>query len=235
MTMELDAKFINPYFNTTLTEIIGLHPSQINKKIYKGLKNNLVSKFENKCFKSYGFISKIYSIDSYEGGLIINENPLGSVLYKVTFKCKLCRPLRGSTIVFKVQNINSQIIYLVNGAIECLISEGFDKINKNNFKFDEKNNVLLGILDKNKGVKILQGSYINVKIIDIRIENSIQKIFAIGIMENIASEEQIKQSNIDQELQNELPYHDYETYMENDQEMTDETEEETTEEDVVES
>lgn len=203
---------VGPYFNTTFTKTIGLHPSQMNKRILKNLKDNLIKKFQNKCFESFGYIHKIYKITEKEGGLIIPENALAPALFKVSFQCKLCRPLRGSIIIFEVKAINTNLIYLVNGPIHCVIFEGYDQINKDNFTFDERRNILIGHLDNNKGVKIVPGTFVKVKCIDLRIENETKKITMLGILEKIATKEESEKAFVDIELEEELPYYSYDEY-----------------------
>lgn len=213
MTLNKENANIVPYFNTLFTTCIGLHPNQMTKQIQLNLKNNLIKKFQNKCFKSYGYICKIYSIKDYTGGLIIPENSIVPAMYKISFYCKLCRPLRGTTIVFEVKSINTTLIHLMNGPIECVIFDGYDKINYDNFTFDEKQNVLLGKIDQNKGIKILPGTYVNVKILDTRIEHNTSRILVIGIMDKLSSKDEIKNSNIEKELEEGLKSFEYEEYV----------------------
>jgi DNA-directed RNA polymerase subunit E'/Rpb7 len=207
-----DVQNISPYFNTIFTKTIGLHPNQMNKKIYKNLKNNLMKKYQNRCFGSFGYIYKIYGILEKEGGLITPENSLAPAMYKVKFQCKLCRPLRGSTIIFEVKAINTALIYLVNGPIHCVIFEGYDQINKQNFTFDERRNILVGHINNNKGVKIVAGTFVKVKCIDIRIEDGTKKIMILGILDSVATQEESERANIEKELEDKLPFYDYDEY-----------------------
>ena len=201
-----------PYFNTTITTTIGLHPSQMTKQIYDNLKQNLVKKHQNKCFKSYGFISKIYNITKREGGIIVPENSLSPAMFKVDFTCKLCRPLKNSNIVCEVKSINKVAIFLRNGPIHVFIFFGDDnQINKNIFSFDEEENVIKGKVDKDKSVKIVVGSYINVKCIDIRVENGTQKIIIWGIMDSVATKEERDRAIIESD-KDDIPFVDYEDY-----------------------
>jgi DNA-directed RNA polymerase subunit E'/Rpb7 len=229
MSSEKNESFIGPYFNTTFTKTIGLHPNQMNKKLNKNLKDNLIKKFQNKCFGSYGYIYKIYKITEKDGGLIIPENPLAPAMYKVTFQCKLCRPLRGSTIILEVKAINTNLIYLVNGPIHCVIFEGYDQINKKKFTFDERRNILVGHLDNKKGVKVGPGTFVKVKCIDLRIENGTKKITMLGILDSIASKEESEKAFIEKEQEEDLPFYDYEDYSSKDiieEELVDEGNEE---------
>jgi DNA-directed RNA polymerase subunit E'/Rpb7 len=89
----------------------------------------------------YGYISKIYKIEERHGGEIIAEDPTASATFKLKFSCKLCRPLKGTTIVCEVVSINKTIIGLRNGPIHMIITEG--NINLDNFVYDEKQNVCL--------------------------------------------------------------------------------------------
>jgi DNA-directed RNA polymerase subunit E'/Rpb7 len=218
MSAEKNDDIIGPYFNTTFVKTIGLHPNQMNKIIYKNLKDNLIKNYQNKCFGSYGYIYKIYKILEKEGGLIIPENSLSPAIYKVKFQCKLCRPLRGSSIVLEVKAINRTLLYLINGPIHCLIFEGYDQINKENFTYDENQNVLFAHVDNNKntGIKVKPGTFVMVKCVDIRIENGTKKIMMLGILDRIATPEESEKANVERELEEKLPYYDYDEYSSND-------------------
>jgi DNA-directed RNA polymerase subunit E'/Rpb7 len=230
---------VGPYFNTTFTRTIGIHPNQMNKKIYKNLKDNLIKNFQNKCFGSFGYIYKIYGILEKKGGLITPENPNAPALYNVTFQCKFCRPVKGSTIIFEVKAINTALIYLVNGPINCVVFEGYDQINKKNFTFDEKRNVLIGHLDEKNGKKIVTGTYVKVKCVDMRIEDGTKKIMIIGILDSLATKEEIEKSNIEKESEETLPFYDFQDYSSKDlienKENIEENIEETGEDQEIES
>lgn len=179
---------IGPYFNTFLYTNISLHPSQMDNDIYKHLKNNLITKLQNKCYMHYGYISKIYKIEEIHGGEIIAEDPTASALYKVKFSCKLCKPLKGTTIVCEVISINKTIIGLRNGPVFMIITEG--NINMDNFVYDEKKNVWLAYAQNGKGTVIVNGTYVKAKLIDTKIENNSDRILALGTLESIATKKE---------------------------------------------
>jgi DNA-directed RNA polymerase subunit E'/Rpb7 len=206
--------FIGPYLNTEFSTIVGLHPNQMTKKLYEHLKNNLIKKYQNKCFNSYGYIAKIYSITEKEGGLITPENSLAPAIFKVKFVCKLCRPLKGSHIICEVRAINKAVIYLRNGPIQGIIFDGYDQINKNNFTFDDRRNVLIGHIGDGKGVKVIPGTFVKVKCEDIRIENGTNRIIIWPILDSVATDEESEKSNIEKELEEELQHFDFEEYKE---------------------
>ena len=191
----------NPYINTYLYSTVSLHPSQFGNDIYKHLKNNLARKIQGKCYKSYGYISKIYKIDDKQGGEIIAEDPSASALYKVKFSCKICRPLKGTVIICEVMAINKSIIHLRNGPINALIFEENGAINKNNFIFDDKKNVLLAKISNNQKIPVVVGTHVEIKVVASRIEHNSNRILIMGTLENIASkagiEESIKQREYD--------------------------------------
>ncbi len=191
----------NPYVNTYLYSVVNLHPSQFDNDIYKHLKNNLARKLQGRCYKGYGYISKIYKIDERQGGEIIAEDPSASALYKVKFSCKICRPLRGTVIICEVMSINKSIIHLRNGPINVLIFEESGAVNQNNFVFDDKKNVLLAKIGNNQKMPVVQGTHVEIKVVASRIEHNSNRILIIGTLENIASkaaiEESIKQREFD--------------------------------------
>jgi DNA-directed RNA polymerase subunit E'/Rpb7 len=198
-----------PYFNTYLYTTISLHPSQMDNDIYKHLKTNLQTKLQNKCYMHYGYISKIYKIEERHGGEIIAEDPTASATFKLKFSCKLCRPLKGTTIVCEVVSINKTIIGLRNGPIHMIITDG--NINLDNFIYDEKQNVWLAYAQNGKGITIVNGTYVKAKVTDIKIEDKSDRILALGTLEEIASKRESDDVIMARELDDDqfVKYDDY--------------------------
>lgn len=183
-----------PYFNTYLYTTVTLHPSQMNNDIYKHLKNNLIRTIQGKCYKSYGHISKIYKIEERRGGTMVPEDSSASATYQVKFSCKLCRPLKGTTIVCEVKAINKSLIHASNGPIHVLIFEGHDQINQNNFVYDEKRNALFANIGNGKGVPITPGTYVKIKVMGSLLEHGSPKIVVLGTLESLASRKESNES-----------------------------------------
>lgn len=207
-----------PYFNTYLYTTVPLYPSQMDNDIYKHLKDNLLVKLQGKCYKSYGHISKIYKIEERSGGALIPEDSSASATYKVKFSCKLCRPLRGSVIVCEVVIINESAIYLRNGPINVIIFEGMGQINQEKFTFDEKRNVLLAKIGGGKGVPVVDGTLVEIRVLGTRIESGSNKIVVYGTMENLASKE-ASEETIRQRENDSVGFVDYKTYIKQEQEI----------------
>lgn len=203
----------NPYVNTYLYTTISLHPSQFDNDIYKHLKNNLARKLQGKCYKGYGYISKIYKIDEKKGGEIIAEDPSASAYYDIKFSCKICRPLKGTTIICEVMAINKSIIHLRNGPINVLIFEESGAINQHNFVFDDKRGVLLAKIGNNQRVPVEVGTHAEIKIIASRIEHNSNRILVMGTLENIASKAAIDESIKQREFDG-FAFTGYDDYME---------------------
>ena len=213
---------IGPYFNTYLSTTVILHPSQMDNDIYKHLKNNLINDLQNKCYINFCYIEKIYKIEERSGGKIIPEDPSASASYDVKFSCKICRPLKDTTIVCEVVGISKTIIYLRNGPIYMLIFEG--QINMDNFVYDEKRNVWLAYGASSyipgQGIPIVEGSYVKAKITDTQIENKSTRILTLGTLENIAT---TKESNeiIESREHDSDEFIEYDDYINNNNNKTD--------------
>lgn len=212
MNRDKNNDIIGPYFNTSFEVEIGLHPSQMRKNLYENLKKNLIKNYHNKCFKHYGYIMKIYSITKIQGGLITPENSLAPAIFNVTFQCKICRPLKGISLILEVTKIRKAMIYLINGPIHCLIFEGNDRINKENIFFDETRDKYFGksTSDDNKLMQINPGTFVKVNCLDVRMDK--RRVLIIGSLDKIASKEEIKETNINKEAEDILPYYDYDDY-----------------------
>jgi DNA-directed RNA polymerase subunit E'/Rpb7 len=191
----------------------------MDNDIYKHLKNNLIRKLQGKCYKSYGYIIKIYKIEERSEGKLIAEDNSASASYEVKFSCKLCKPLKNTLIVCEIIQINKSIIYLKNGPIHVFILDNGGNINQNNFIYNERKNVLLANVGNNKGVPIVVGTFVKVKVIDTKIET--QRIIVLGTMESLASKKESDESIVMRERDDE--FIDYDEYvksgeMENQQE-----------------
>ena len=191
-----DTKIINPYINTYLNTTVRIMPSQMDNNIKKHIKNNLEKEHINKCFLDYGYISKILEIVPNYDAEIVAEDPLSCALFQVKFLCELCRPLLNSTVICRTQGVTPPIILLVNGPLDIIIKTS-QNINKNAFVFNQKINtwtIKKESGEQNKYIVVKEGMLMKVKIINKKIINKSERILCIGYLENIASEEEIKQN-----------------------------------------
>jgi len=192
-----DSKIINPYINTYLNTTVRIVPSQMDNNIRKHIKNNLEKEHINKCFLDYGYISKILEIIPNYDAEIVAEDPFSCALYQVKFLCEICRPLLNSTIICRTQGVTPPIILLVNGPLDIIIKTS-QNINKNVFVFNQKLNTWTAKKEsstQNKYIVIKEGMLMKVKIINKKIINKSERILCIGYLENIATEEEIKDND----------------------------------------
>lgn len=205
-----------PYFNTSLEMDIDIQPRYINKQIEKNKKIVLESKILNKCFEDYGYVCKIYGITKSQGGKIHLENGTCPAIYRVSFNCKICRPYIGEDIIMEIDKINMAAISLINGPIKCFIFEDDDKINNDNFAI---NNVITARIVKKTMKPLVKGDHVKIKVIDYRINKD--DILIIGMMNDIASPEEIRESNNMKEYEEQLEQYVYEEYVKVDTEIED--------------
>lgn len=188
----------SPYINTKLTTSVLLHPYQMDNKIYLSLKKNLENKIVGKCFSRYGYIVKIIKILNYKDGLIEAENTESSALFDLEFSCKICAPLKNTTIICQIDKINKLLITAMNGPILIVITN--DRINNESFFKDKNNNIRYKSGDTSN---ILQpNDFIKVTLQTIQFYDGDEKIKAIGFIEGMASEEEMKGFYADQYKEN---------------------------------
>ena len=198
----------SPYITTELTSSVSLEPSQMNNNIYKNLKNNLIKRFEGKCFKDFGYIVKINDISKYSDGYVVAENPKSAARFYITFTCKLCYPLLKKQIICKIDKANRLIMRLNNGPINVLITTK-DRINKNVFFIDTKSGNLMA-KKEGKSIPVTIGSYVKVSIESRQFNDQDSMIMAMGFLEDIASDEEVKNSYQEEFNDNNLTnYDDY--------------------------
>jgi DNA-directed RNA polymerase subunit E'/Rpb7 len=200
-----------PYFNTTLYTSVALHPNQMNNDIYKNLKTNITKKLQGKCYKSYGYIQKIYSIKEKSEGILRAEDSTASAYYDVKFSCKLCKPLKGTSIICQVKIINQNLMHLLNGPINIIIFVDSELTNSDKFAYNANKNLLLEKVGDGKGIPIVNGTYMKVKVVDTKIETGTDRIIVMGQLEKIASKKEIEYSimSIDDDEQENISYEEY--------------------------
>jgi DNA-directed RNA polymerase subunit E'/Rpb7 len=218
-----------PYFNTELYCRVALSPNQMDNDIYKHLKNNLIKKYQGKCYKSYGLIVKIHKINERSAGKLIAEDPSASAYYNVKFSCRLCKPLKNSIIVCEVVAISKSIIYLKNDKIDAFVLDSRNDVNPNNFIYDEKRNALIANIGNNQGIPVIEGVFLKVKVQGVRIEHGVNKIVVIGTLESMATQKEsnesiIKRDDDDEDYKN---YDEYNKQLENAEDVKEKLVEET--------
>ena len=174
----------SPYINTKLKTRISLLPDQLDNKIYINLKRNLERNILNKCFRSYGFVSEIYEIIKYESGLVEPENLMASAIFNIEFSCRLCRPIKNTKIICQINRVNKVLITAENGPILVIITN--DRINDKVFFTDNNNNIRYKKDDTSHILKA--NDFVIITILSIMFNNGDDKIKAIGMLDNIASE-----------------------------------------------
>ena len=159
----------------------------MDNKMYIHLKSNLKNKLESKCYKNYGYVNKIYSIEELSDGIIEAEDPTCSAKITVRFTCNLCLPIVGKEIICKIDRMNKILISAINGPIKAIIT--IDKINKENFFLDMNRNVRI----KGNSQVLVPEMYIRILILSKSFGDYDKNILVIGYLQDIATEEQIEQ------------------------------------------
>ncbi|ARF09231.1 DNA-directed RNA polymerase, subunit E'/Rpb9 [Catovirus CTV1] len=211
-----------PYLTTLLTTTVNLNPRQMDNKIYKNLKDNLVKKVEGKCYRNFGYISKVYDIKEYTEGILVPENPMAAATFGVKFTCRLCNPLRKKQIVCKITRMNNMLINAQNGPITMIIT--MNRINSENFYQEPKTGKLMA---KKTGhnIEVTPGSYV-VTTVESRTFNDMDSIImAMGELNRLATDEEISDS-FKQEYAGDDQVVDFNDYMLRDNEEEEFNEEE---------
>jgi len=181
---------IVPYINTTLVCPVMLYPNQMDNKIYLHIKSNLNNKLVGKCYKNYGFISKIFTIEEISDGVIQAEDPTCSAKIIVKFTCKLCYPPKNKEIICKIDRMNKALISAINGPIKVIITN--DKINKEKFFTDINRNIRI---KANSDILVPNLYHIRVLILSSSFSDYDRNILAIGYIQDLATEEEIDNFN----------------------------------------
>lgn len=193
----------SPYINTYLNTTVRIQPNQMDNNIRKHIKNSVEREHLNKCFLDYGYLNKIHEIYPDYDAEIVAEDPMACALFKVRMSCTICRPVLNSTIICKAMGITPPIIYLVNGPLDIIVKTS-QNINKNIFVFNQRLNRWTARKDnltndtetesKKKYILLEEGVYLKVKILNKKIIDKSDRILCTGYLEDIATEQEIKDS-----------------------------------------
>ena len=184
----------SPYINTKLTTSVLLHLYQMDNKIYLHLKKNLEKKIVGRCFSKYGYIVKVIKILNYKDGVIEAENTESSALFDLEFSCKICAPLKNTSIICQVDKVNKLLITAINGPILVVITN--DRINTESFFKDKNNNIRYKKGDTSN--ILLPNDFIKVTLQTIQFYDGDEKIKAIGFIDGMATEEEMTSFYADQ-------------------------------------
>ena len=179
-----------PYFITTLSADIRIHPSQMDNNIMDNIKRNLEREYSNKCYNNYGYIEKIHDIsDDIKGGIIRAEDNTSSSVHRVSFNCRICNPIKKSIIMGRIIGINNMIIVAENGPIKFIIGES--NINKTNIQF--KRSAYYPVSKKGEIINkpIGKGTYVMIQVMNKKIVNKKTKIIVFGRLESVIIDDNI--------------------------------------------
>lgn len=187
-----------PYINTVLDATVSIKPNQMNNRIYKNIKDNLIAQLEKKCHRDYGFITKIYEVTKRSDAYIIPENPTASANINVSFTCRLCHPLRNKQIICKIEKLNNMLINAQNGPITVIIT--MNSLNQAVFFHNIKENKLMAKTG-GKTIEVTQGTFVKVTITSKQFNDQDTVILATGEMNDVVTDdEEIKKAYMDEYL-----------------------------------
>jgi DNA-directed RNA polymerase subunit E'/Rpb7 len=186
----------SPYINTVLDAYVTIEPKQMNNRIYKNIKENLIKKVEKKCYKDYGYISKIFEITKMSEAIINPDIPTGGAMMKASFSCRLCHPLKNKQLICKIVKINHMLINAQNGPITAIIAT--NTLNSNIFFQDYKENKLMAKVG-NKTIEVTQGTFVKLTIQSKTFNDKDSVILVTGTIDEVVTDDkEIKNSYEDE-------------------------------------
>jgi DNA-directed RNA polymerase subunit E'/Rpb7 len=191
-----------PYFITTLEADVRIAPNQMNNNIMDAVKKNLDIMYSNKCYNNYGYIEKIVDIDdNIKGGNIRAEDTTAAAVLRVSFKCRICNPIKKSIIMGKIAGINSMMIIAKNGPIRFIIGES--NINTNNIQF--RKSAYYPVSQKGEIIKkpITKGTYVMIQVMGKKVAHNSSQITVFGRLESVIHDDDIMEAIRDQYESNE--------------------------------
>ena len=173
----------SPYRNIKQCTRISIEPYHMNSDIILNMKLILKKKKERKC-NNNGFIVEIYCILEYSDGMMPPENLNGSIIYNISYHCKICIPIENTIIIGQVKVINQELIIANNGPIMIFIPK--ENVDTNFW------DIIDGYKNKNNNNKLLIEDYIKIQITNKRINQNDHQIKSIGKLIEVASLDEVE-------------------------------------------
>lgn len=174
---------VRPYRNLQQSTRLPIEAYHLNNEILIHMKNNLKKYREKKCNKN-GYIDEIYRIIEYSDGKLISENLNGSVMYEVSFHCRICIPVENTILIAQVKIINQELVICINGPIIIYIPK--ENVDTNIWDIYD------GYMNKNTKNKLIATNLVKVLIVDKRINNNDVKINAMGKLLDFPTPEEVE-------------------------------------------
>ena len=150
--------------------------------------SSIIKKNKEKKNNEYGYITKIYKILDFNDGEVIPENFDASVIYNVSFSCRLCKPILNQKIICKIEFINKLFIKCINGPIISVTLVKSEDIS-NKFNINNLNEILY----KSTNKKLNPNDYVTIIVKGIKFESKDQKIIITSHLDDIPNEDEIKE------------------------------------------
>jgi DNA-directed RNA polymerase subunit E'/Rpb7 len=176
------SKLVSPYRNIKQYTRISIEPFNMNSDIKNNMKIILKKKIEKKCNKN-GFVDEVYRILEYSDGIMPPENLNGSVIYNITYHCKICIPVENTIIIGQIKVINQELIIAVNGPIMFFIPK--ENVDTNNWDIPD------GYLNKQKKKKLQKDDFVKIQVVDKRINQNDSQIKSIGKLIDFATTDEV--------------------------------------------
>jgi DNA-directed RNA polymerase subunit E'/Rpb7 len=180
-----------PYFITTLNADVRIHPSQMNNNIMDNIKRTLERNYSSKCYDNFGYVDKIYDVsDDIKGGIIRAEDNTASSVHRVSFTCRICNPIKKSTIMGRITGINNMIIIAENGPLKFIIGES--NINHDNIQF--KKSAYYPVSSKGELINkpIRKDTYVMIQVMNKKIVKGKTKIIVFGRLESVVLDDNVE-------------------------------------------
>lgn len=210
----------SPYINTKLYSVTSLAPNQMNNDLYSHLKNNLIKRYEGKCFRHYGYITKIYEIIDKKGAILDPENPMAAAMFDCKFSCRLCIPLKMRNIICKIDQTTQALTSASNGPIKVILTN--DRINSDNFIVG-RTGILVKAFGSSSIRPLQRGDHVKIKIDSRKFNNGDTIIMCMGVLDSMAKELEISEFEAD-EYNTDSKFIDYDKYIQIEERKNDMTE-----------
>lgn len=173
-------------FQTVLSAVVVVSPSQLNNDLYMNIKDNLEKRLLGKGYQNYGLVEKIYGIDKISEGKIKQEDNDCNVYFNVDFRCRVIRPTIDNIIIAKVISISPEYLVLSSGSIKAIVK---NKHIGDNYVLDSIKGVYQ---NRETGKEIELGDYFKVRIYKYQMMNKERVIYISGNIVDAASNEDVE-------------------------------------------
>lgn len=164
-----------------------MEPKEYGPNLKETVRQKLVEVVENTCSERYGFILKVFNVDTerLEGRIEstgMTPGRGGTATFSVQYDAIVFKPFKNEVLTGQVESTASQGVFCRCGPMQVFISRANLADDNNHFRWYEDQTPACWMSDDERQVKIEEKTTLRLKLMGVRLSNDVSKSSAVGLI-----------------------------------------------------